>query len=358
MCIALLVPLFVSASPVVRSGESVTIGRDQVVEGDFYAAANTVTISGEVMGDVYAASRTVTLNAPVRADITVIGGITQLHASVEDDVRVIGGEVVLADSVGGDVVVLGGVLRVLSTASVRGDILFWGGELVIEGPVGGSIFGSAQTVRIDASVVGDVEMRASERLALGDRAEVLGSITYKGTNEIERAQNAVVVGNIQTEKTDDAGGVSFQSFFLSLFAVLFAALTALLVFRRHFEEILSDRNISYGLQGLIGLAVFVGFPFVSIVLMLSILGFFAGIFLLASYLAMMIISWIVIGAVLGSYALRVIAPQKATPILSVAAGILLLHLVAYVPLIGPLAAFAALLVGFGIVSSRLYRAFI
>lgn len=352
-----VLPVAVFASPVIRSGESVAVGQGQVVEGDFYGAGGSVTVSGEVQGDVYVAGGTVTVNAPVGTDLVAAGGVVQVHSPVGDDLRIAGGEAIVGSAVNGDVVVFGGVLHVLSTADIKGDILFFGGELVVEGPVEGSIFGFSKSTRIDASVGGDITIRADEKLTLGDRAEVLGNIAYTGSNDIERAQNAVVVGDIQTEKVAGTGGIPFGFIFTSLIATLFAALTFFLIFRRQFEEVVERSRTAYGVQGLIGLAVFVGMPFVSVILILSVLGSLIGIFLLAVYIALLVASWIVLAGLIGSFIMRFFDRSHQTlSILSIGVGVLALELLMLIPFLGTLAVFAGVVIVLGGIALRIYRA--
>lgn len=353
-CTVFFVPVIALAGPVLRSGESVTIGQDQVVDGDFYGAGVAANISGEIQGDAYVVGGTITINAPVTADVAAAGGTVHIHGPVSDDVRIVGGEVTLADTVEGDVFVAGGVLRILSTAVIEGDVLFFGGELAIEGPVEGSVFGKMDRARINAFVGGDVNIRAENNLTLGDRTEVLGAITYRGQQDITRAQNAVVVGDIQTDLVTKER-LSLETLLLSIFPLLFAVLTAFLIFRRHLNRAVEDAERSYGKHGLIGLAVFLGVPFVALILMISVLGLIVGMFLLASYIALLFLSWVMTAVLLGSLTMRLFGKGSGVSVLSVIIGALLLQLIMFIPLIGPLAVFAGLLISLGGISLRIYH---
>lgn len=355
MLFGLLVPTLAFASPVVRSGESVTVTEDQAVEEDFYAAAGAVTVSGSVAGDVVVAGGTITVNAPIGADLIAAAGTVQLHSTVADDVRVAGGDITLADEIKGDLIVFGGVLRVLSTAHVAGDIIFGGGEMVIEGPVGGSVVGATGRARIDSSVGGDVDIRAGEGLALGDRAEILGDVIYTGDRDIERAQGAVVVGDIQTHASERDSSAEIQAVAVTLFSVLFVALLAYLLFRRQLGILVQEGRHSYGKDGLIGLAVLLGVPFVSVVLMVSVLGLFAGIFLLACYVALLIAAWVVAGVLAGSLFMQLFSRHGSVTLVSVVVGVSLLQILVLVPFIGWLLGFAAILIGLGSIATRLYH---
>jgi len=347
------VPVLASAA-VIRSGEEVVVDSDQTVEGDFYGVGGASTISGEIEGDAYVVGGTVTVNAPIRNDLTVIGGTVQVHGPVGDDVRIVAGEVTLADAVDGDVVVLGGVLRVLSTASISGDVVFYGDNLVLDGAVGGSVFGSARDLRINSSVTGDIDVATQGSLTLGDRAEVLGNITYKSGSEIVRSQNAVVVGDIQQE-TLPASDAPIATVLLPMLASLFVALIAFVLFRPFLVRYTSELRTSYGLHGLVGLAAFVAIPFVAIILMVSVLGFLAGVLLLSMYIALLIASWVLAIVFVGTFLRRLYTKDTQITLLSVVLGVVAFEVLALVPFVGPLAVFACVLIALGSISTHLYR---
>jgi hypothetical protein len=74
----------------VRFGGSVTVGRDEVIDGDVVAIGGSASVDGEVTGDVVSIGGSVDLGptADVRKDVTVIGGMLR-----RDDGARVGGEV-------------------------------------------------------------------------------------------------------------------------------------------------------------------------------------------------------------------------------------------------------------------------
>ena len=353
----LLIPAIAVASPVVRSGDTVAVDQNQTVEGDFYGFGGVTTISGAINGDAYLFSGSVTTNATVSEDVTAIGGTIQIHEAIADDLRVVGGDVTFASRIGGDVAVFGGVLRILSTAEVEGDILFFGGELIIEGPVQGSIFGSGKEIRVNATVGGDIDVRSGGSLTLGDRASVQGNITHKGSTDIVRSQNAVVVGTIQQEMVEKDEG-SLGMFIIPILMGLFVSFTAYLLFRARLLSVVRSMQISYGMQGLVGLAIFAGMPFVALILMVSVLGLFVGVFLLATYVALLVSAWVMAGIAVGTYVMQFFTKRQEVTMVTVAVGTILLELVTFVPLIGPLFAFVAVLISLGALGLKIHRRFL
>ena len=336
LCLALsavlLIPAIAVASPVVRSGDTVAVDQNQTVEGDFYGFGGVTTISGAINGDAYLFSGSVTTNATVSEDVTAIGGTIQIHEAIADDLRVVGGDVTVASRIGGDVAVFGGVLRILSTAEVEGDILFFGGELIIEGPVQGSIFGSGKEIRVNATVGGDIDVRSGGSLTLGDRASVQEMV----------------------EKDEGSLGM----FIIPILMGLFVSFTAYLLFRARLLSVVRSMQISYGMQGLVGLAIFAGMPFVALILMVSVLGLFVGVFLLATYVALLVSAWVMAGIAVGTYVMQFFTKRQEVTMVTVAVGTILLELVTFVPLIGPLFAFVAVLISLGALGLKIHRRFL
>lgn len=353
-----LIPAMVSAGPIVRSGEAVSISADQVLKGDFYGLGSSVSISGVAEHDAYIGGGTVTVNAPVQGDLTVVGGVVQVHAAVNDDVRVVGGEVLLAEPITGDVVVAGGVLKILSTATVGGDVLFLGGEATIEGDVAGSIIGTTERVRIDATVGGDVSVRATNSFTLGDNAQILGNISYKSQFDVIRAQDAEVTGTISKEAVVvESGNAWMQLLIMQILVLLFASLTLFLIAREPLAHLVERTVHSYGMQGLVGICVFLFGAPLGILLVTSVLGSIVGIALLFAYVLLLIISLIASGIVLGAVLERLILKKSTISFLTVIFGTIAIGILILVPVLGPLALFLLYIIILGGLSTGLYRLF-
>ena len=352
------VPMLAFASPVIRSGESVTLGQDQKVAGDFYAVGGSIALSGEVEGDAYLAGGVATLNAPIGADAAVIAGTVQVHAPIGDDLRVVAGEVTLADTINGDVMVFGGSLHILSTAKVEGDIIFFGGELTVEGPVTGSLYGTAENIRVDAAVRGNIEVTAQNELVLGDRASIDGYVTYTSGHDIVRAQNAVVVGAIQKETIALKEAASPEAFLVPLFSLLFAAFTVYLLARKRLPQLIQSTSKRYGFNGVLGLAVLGGVPFVVVILSISVLGLMVGMFLLAVYAALVLFSFVVGSMVLGVWITKLLLKKNEISAMAVAIGVVVFQILLLIPYLGFLIVLAIVSIVLGSIVFQLYRRFL
>ncbi len=353
----LFVPSGVFAEPIIRSGETVSVEKDQLLEGDFYGLGSTVTVSGEANHDVYIAGRSVTINAPIKGDLVVFGGNVQVHASVADDVRVLGGEVTIGGEVKGDVVVLGGLVDILSSAVIEGDLLFMSGEIDVGGEVKGSVHGGGKSIRIDAPIGGDVIVTVHEDLRLGDRTSIEGSVVYRSARELIRSQDAVIVGTIQ-KKTfiENEAGQTIPSLF-PILMLLFAGLSLYLLAKPKVEHLILRTSGSYGVRGLVGIAALILVPFVSVLLMTSILGFFVGILCLLIFFILVLLAWILSGAMLGTLLLMPMNKQVSVTVFSVMVGTVAFGLLPLLPFAGIFLALLVFVVTLGAIVTELYRLF-
>jgi cytoskeletal protein CcmA (bactofilin family) len=128
-----------------RTGETVTVAREETIDGDLYILAGTATMEGTVEGDVVAMGGQVQVNGTVTGDVLAAGGTVAVAGTVEGDVRAAGGQVELSGAVGEDAVITGGQTRLLGGGTVDGDLIVAGGQVSVDGTVSGSIEGSAGT---------------------------------------------------------------------------------------------------------------------------------------------------------------------------------------------------------------------
>jgi hypothetical protein len=303
-----LSPFVTEAGPIMRTGETVSVESAQELKGDFYGLGSKVLISGAAEDDVYVAGETVTINAPIKKDLTVIGVSVGVHGDIGDDVRVVGGDVTIAKPVSGDVVVLGGRLTILSTASVEGDVLFMGEELVIDGPVVGTVHGEAESARINADIGGDVILSAYQTLTVGGDSHIHGLVSYKSSLDMVRAQDAIIDGEIIKEATSGARSYAedFKEYLLKILVIAFGTVSLYLLFRNQVSTIVPQSVSRFGFFGLVGLAVILTVPFISVVLFVSVIGSLVGAVLLFSFLTALFSACILAPLAIGYCAERVV----------------------------------------------------
>lgn len=335
---ALLVcmPLQAAGAPVIRSGDVVPVEETQEVQDDFYAAGNTVTVSGDVEGDLYAAGWTVVVQGDVSDDAVIAGGSVRIGGAIGGDVRILAGELWVGGEVKGDVLAAGGVVHILPDAAVEGDVLFAGGEVIIEGEVGGSVSGRAQTLRLDGPVRGSVSVTAAEPVVLGDRAHIEGTLTYTSIADLARAPGSVVTGDVVKREVPPE---SFRPNLLGILALFFTTLLYTFIGRTSLERFLRRTLARPVRHGLIGLFAALAAPLAAIALIITLIGIPAGAALLLLYLFALVISFPLGGALAAAALARRFDGEVSLTLKWTLLGTAAFSLVSAIPYIGlPLAA--------------------
>ncbi len=354
LLVLLAIPSVSSASSVFRYSETVTVAAEQAVEGDLYGLADTVVVSGEVTEDLLSIGESVTINGQVGADVAAVAGTINLDGIVGDDVRLVGGAITIAGEVKGDLVVVAHSLKVLSTAKISGDILFFGTKADISGQVGKSIYGTSESLRIDAVVGADVDIRTAA-LTLGDRAEITGMVKYASASELNRAQNARVAGKVVRNDPLVTETPSRRDVLVPLLIMMFAALVWYLLFARLLERVVTQATVHPLRSMLIGFGLVFLTPIAAIILLMSMLGGLVGLILFFLYFGVLIISMTVTGVVTGAYVLKLVSSTKSVSVPVVVLGTALTYLLVFMPVVGPMVLTGLFLTTFGALATHLYR---
>jgi cytoskeletal protein CcmA (bactofilin family) len=342
------VPPVAQAETVVRTGESVVIATDQVVESDFYALAGTIVHTGQVVGDMYAVGGDVTAQGAVETDLTVIGGRVDVDGDVGDDLRVVGGETQIAGAIGGDVFVIGGMLTVLPSASIAGDIYFFGGEAEINGPVGGSVLGHAERLRIDTMVGNLVQVTARQGLTLGAQASVVGNVEYRSSRELVRAPDAVIGGELVSSPLpviEDTFNLTERV--LPLLVMLFGSLVLYLLGRSFMSAVVSQ-SLTYSVRAsFIGVAIVFAGPLVAIFLLATVLGLVVGLSALGLLLVLLALSYSIAPMILGVLIWRLAGGASTLQPFAILLGVVVLQLALILPVVGVMLVFALSVIAAG-----------
>lgn len=356
IAVLLAVPVVSYGQTILRTDDSVTVDAEQVVEGNFYSVGSRVSISGEVIGDWVAAGGSVTGNGIFQDDVLLLAGNVQLHGSTTDDVRIVAGDTVIADYVGGDLAVLGGSVEILSSAVIAGDVLIYANDAVIAGTVGGDIIGRYGSLRIDAPIAGSVDARVNE-LTLGNRASIEGDLRYESAQEIVRAQDAVVDGDITHREvvTDISVREQMQNAVMPILILIFAALVFFLVQRRRFDAVVEHTIERPLLFSLVGVGITLATPLLIALLFVSVLGSLVGLVVASLYVLILTLGAIftvpILGLALGRYVLQ--RPQ--IDLLSLGLGALVLYALMIVPVIGIPIVLVVMFVTIGGIATWLYQ---
>lgn len=155
----------------VRTGDRITLGSDDVVEGDLYIFGGDVSIGGRVTGDLVVFAGQVSITGEVGGDVIAGAGTVDIDGDVGGDVRAGTGQLRVDGSVAEDVFV--GAGRVDARGSIGGDLVFGAGQVVVPGDIGGDVLGSTGSYDRSGNVTGTEDVTIEE----GSERERPGPVT-------------------------------------------------------------------------------------------------------------------------------------------------------------------------------------
>lgn len=144
----------------VRTGDRITVGGDDVVDGDLYIFGGDVSIDGRITGDLVVFAGQVSISGEVGGDVIAGAGTVDIDGDVDGDVRAGAGQLQVDGSVTEDVFV--GAGRVDVGGSIGGDLVFGAGQVLVPGDVGGDVLGSTGSYELSGSVAGDEDVTIEE----------------------------------------------------------------------------------------------------------------------------------------------------------------------------------------------------
>ena len=188
----------VLAAPV--SAQSQMLPKDQVIEDDYYAAGETVTVSGTVQGDAYVAGGTVIIDGNIEGDAMVAGGNVTINGEIGQDLRIAGGNVTINGVVTRNLTAAGGDVQLGKSGSVQGNILGMFGNFEQYGTIGGKATLLGGNAVLNAQIANGVDAKVG-KLSLGESAQIDGNLSYTSEETASIAPNASVSGMVQFTKS-------------------------------------------------------------------------------------------------------------------------------------------------------------
>lgn len=281
-------------------------------------SATPVFAQGDGGRVVFGGSFTLESGEELDGDLVVFGGSVDMErrSRVDGSVVVMGGSARVAGEVGGDVVAFGGNVVLRSTAVVDGDLVTIGGN-----------------VQRDPGAV----VRGSE----------VEGFEFEGFPRFWTFPT-----RIYTSRWTDRWFSSIFNVFKAIFTALaLAALGLLIVLFWPKQTKVAGQTIlvaplpSGGIGLLTGIVAVALMVLLAMTICLSPVAFLLGVALLAAG----IFGWAAVGLLVGQRLLEAFKVRVITPLMAVAAGILLLSLLSAIPCLGALIAFVAGCLGLGAV---------
>jgi len=364
--ILILISLFFLLPNVVFAKEeakNIVVEKGEIINHDFFAAGESVTISGIVNGDVYAAGGTVSVDGTINGDLLAGAGIITLLGEVSDDVRVGGGNILINGTIGKNLTVGGGSVTITSEAKINGSLLAFAGNVDVKGPIGKEANVFAGKALFSNQVGGDLK-GSIEELVLTSEARILGDLEYESGKEADVDESAFVYGET-THKLPEKKEAQLEKFapklrpailgitgiklylkFFSFVVSLILGLIFLYLFPKRAQgvsKILTSRP--WGSLG-VGLLTIILFPLALVLLVITIIGIPLMLLVIPVFAFLVYFSIIFTSICLGAFILKRLAWKKSLN-WALLIGLVVYSLLRMIPFIGPIFGFGFATAGLG-----------
>jgi len=275
-------------------------------------------------------------------------------------VRALGRNITLQGTIGKNVSVIGGSLELTPGSQVRGGVISVCAESDVDGKIEHDLLGIIGRTHLTGAIGGQMWLRGAN-LEVESSAQIAGPAVFHGRKQPVVAAGARLASPIQVEIIQQ-NKRSRRFFVLGAVRAVFSYGAALLVgillaylFPGFFRAALRETD-AIGLPiGVGALALMTGFFLLVFGIFLLFVGVGAAVAAALGYAPILYVAQVFVGAWLGTKlrAQRPGAPQSI--IARIALGLLILHVVEFIPILGILVRLTVLLWGTGAVLLALYK---
>jgi cytoskeletal protein CcmA (bactofilin family) len=345
----------------VRNGTSAVVAPGETLNDDLFASGQTVTVAGRVTGDVYAAGQTVVVTGTVDGDLLAAAQQVVVDGTVNGNVRAAGAVITVNGHVGRSVTGAAQQVNISSSGSVDGSLVAAGETISAFGPVGRGITAGGGTLQLGGTVGGKV-LAWANTLSLGPSTRIAGDLEYRSESQAE-IPSGTVAGRVQYDPIQrearqapllnglfDFGGLVwlFGSAILGALAIIFAPRAS----ARAVELGRQQPLLTFG----VGLLALCTVPLAALLIGVTLVGIPLALAVGALYWLGLLLAWPALGLVVGTELARRVRRGEPMPVLgALVVGLIVLHLVTHLPIVGGLVAFLGLAFGVGLIVQSFRR---
>jgi cytoskeletal protein CcmA (bactofilin family) len=345
----------------VRSGTSAVVAPGETLDDDLFATGQTVTIAGRATGDVFATGQTVVVTGTVDGDLIAAAQQVVVDGTVNGDVRAAGAVVTVNGRVVHSVTGLAQQVTVSSSGRVDGSLVAAGETISALGAVGRGMTVGGGTVQLGGPVGANVVAWA-QTLSLAPNARIGGNLEYYSERQSE-VPGGAVAGQVQYHPVQREqrqppllnGLFDFGGLVWLVGSAILGALAIVVAPRASARAVELGRQqplLTFGL----GLLALFAVPVAAVLIGITLVGIPLALAVAALYAIGLMLAWPALGLVVGTELARRVPRREPLPVLgALVVGLIVLHLLTHVPVLGGLLAFLGLTFGLGLIVQSFRR---
>lgn len=340
-----------------QKGESIQVGKDQVVKGDLFAMGHQIKISGTVDGDVYALGEQVEIPGHITGDILCLCRSLRVEGRIDGNIRSASNNITLTGDVGRSVTSFAEITTIDSSGKIGHNLTSFTDNLTADGALGGDLVGFFGDGSIDGPIGGELQAKARS-LSIGSDAAIAGKATFQGDKPPEIASGAKLAFPMQYTKLEHksqiergAGYYIWRVVWAGAWILFGLVLISLMPsFARQTVESAEHYGAAFGL----GVLVFFGVVIAAVIACITIVGLLVGVSTLFLWIVSLLASYIVVGAVVGRWILG--RANELWPMIGrMALGVIIVVVATGIPHVGGWITFAVWIWGMGAIALAIYR---
>jgi hypothetical protein len=358
LCAAMMLPAQASATEF-RKGDRVSVGRDEVIHSDMYAAGGQIRIAGTIEGDLVVAGGDVEVSGHVLGDLLSASGQVRMTGQVDGSIRGYAGNITVKGKVGRNVMTFGGDVNIDRDCNIGGSITSFSGRLSMDGHVQRDVLAMGGQSNISGTIGGSAKIRSDE-LNIDSTAQIGGPVNFEGDKPAHVAEGAKLASPVHFEKITHGPNYSnphyyiWQLIWASAYILFGLVLFALIpVFS---AQAVNSAEEHVGASA--GLAVLVGFglPIAACITCVTVVGLFVGLSTLALWYGALHFGLVVIGALIGQWLMG--RTRELWPLIGrMCVGVVIVRLFTIIPHVGWVFKYGAAFWGLGAISLVVFRRF-
>ncbi|MFH0955720.1 MAG: polymer-forming cytoskeletal protein [Candidatus Falkowbacteria bacterium] len=360
-CLAvLLLPLAASAYSL-KSGDSVYVAKDEVIEGNLYAAGANLIIDGRVTGDVFCAGQSITISGEVAGDVFCAGQSINVDGKIGGSLRAAGNTINLTGQVARNAIAMGASIVTAASSNVGWEMLILGNAVDIRGDIGRDLYGSVAKANIAGRIGKNLDLNfgaqnANDKpLIIAGTANISGNVKYTSLKDAILETGSVIKGEvshslpkIKTAKSNYSHLGWWWGKLISIFSALVIGLVLVSFWREQIIKITDLMLTKIGPSMGWGIIALLLAPIIVIILLITIIGMPLAFISLTLWLIAIYASKILTGILIGRSLLNNYwHKKKDSLILAMIIGIVVAYLIFALPFVGWLISLLAILWGLG-----------
>lgn len=343
---------------VARADDSYVLAKDQVHDGVLAKSAERITIEGTVNGDLWVAASQIDITGEVRGNVYAVGSRVIIRGNVMGSVHALGSEVRLDRSIAGSVYAAGSLVATEEEVQIGRTTGLAGSDVMIHGKLAGQLFAGASRMELRGQIGSGARLAASE-VVLSNSATVGGDLRYTSRLDAVIPNDKAISGKVIREMPPEDQRTEnwSQRVVDSLIGLIMSVVTAVAVLALWGDTLVERAQLFRQLPiRTFGRGVFftILVPVVCLLVMITLIGLPLGIILGLLYAVVLMVAPTAAGLVVG---LQLIQPPHESSrqpaygakLQATVLGLLIISIVGFVPLLGPVFTLFVYLVGVGVI---------